>query len=115
MKNFARYTPFDGAADATEDARHAKAGSALGSQRTMVLDANTLTNLEILRSESGDPKASLLHHLDHCSTPFGKRLFSKWVQNPLYRVADIERRLDAVEARPVQQQIRVLVCASVHS
>eukprot|EP00996_Jenningsia_fusiforme_P000085 NODE_104_length_3257_cov_29.418329_g94_i0.p1 GENE.NODE_104_length_3257_cov_29.418329_g94_i0~~NODE_104_length_3257_cov_29.418329_g94_i0.p1 ORF type:complete len:1028 (-),score=240.60 NODE_104_length_3257_cov_29.418329_g94_i0:172-2868(-) len=66
--------------------------------RFLVVDGNALANLEVLeclhdRSTGG----TLLQHLDHCMTPFGRRLFKIWVCNPLASVADIRQRQDAVE------------------
>jgi hypothetical protein len=39
----------------------------------------------------------LLKLMDHCSTPFGKRLFKRWLAMPLKRIHDIEERQNAVE------------------
>ena len=37
---------------------------------------------------------TLLNVMDHCVTPFGKRLFKRWIAKPLRRVEDIEDRLN---------------------
>jgi DNA mismatch repair protein MSH6 len=38
-----------------------------------------------------------LHYLDHTVTPFGKRLFRKWLCHPLMDINAISDRQDAVE------------------
>jgi len=64
----------------------------------MILDSITLRNLEIVKNVRGDGNdASLLKVVDDTKTPMGKRLLRKWLLNPLLRVDDINRRLDAVE------------------
>ena len=35
--------------------------------------------------------------MNHCKTPFGKRLFKTWVMSPLMQVDDINSRLDSVD------------------
>ena len=62
------------------------------------LDGVTLANLDIL-SVNGKASApgSLLHYLDHCSTPMGRRLLKTWLCHPLRKIDDINQRLDAIE------------------
>ena len=66
--------------------------------RYLVLDGQTLSNLEILTNQEGEKKGSLLNHIDHCSTSFGRRNLQEWLCRPLCRIPDINARLDAVEA-----------------
>jgi DNA mismatch repair protein MSH6 len=67
------------------------------SPRHMILDAVTLTNLEILVNNfDHTPKGSLYSFMNRCRTPFGKRLLKEWVCKPLVRPADIQNRMDAV-------------------
>lgn len=50
----------------------------------MNLNGNTLANLEILRNDTDyKERGSLLSILDHCKTPFGRRLLRRWVSRPL--------------------------------
>lgn len=86
LKNFHVFRPYD---DPCAGAAH--------QPRRMVLDTNSIANLEILVNEFGEKEYSLLDYLDHCTTATGKRLFKKWLLSPLYRPADINERLDAVE------------------
>jgi len=66
----------------------------------MVLDAQALENLEILEVQGKTKmitEGSLLHHLDRCSTKFGRRLFKKWLCSPLFSEEKLQARIDAVE------------------
>ena len=62
----------------------------------MQLNATALQNLEILQTSEGRYEGSLLHHLNYTVTPFGFRLFRRWLVAPLYDAPSITRRLDAV-------------------
>ncbi|KAI9490449.1 muts domain V-domain-containing protein [Zychaea mexicana] len=65
---------------------------------SLVLDGQTLANLEVLQnSDDGSIDGTLLQLLGNAVTPFGKRLFQRWLCHPLRNVSDINRRLDAVE------------------
>ncbi|KAF8889581.1 DNA mismatch repair protein msh6 [Infundibulicybe gibba] len=64
----------------------------------LVLDGQTLAHLEVLLNNEGTEDGSLLKLLSRCATPFGKRLFRIWLCMPLREIADINSRLDAVEA-----------------
>lgn len=65
----------------------------------MVLDAETRRNLELTETiRSGKTQGSLLGILDHTQTPMGGRLIHQWVSKPLLDVAQINARLDSVEA-----------------
>ena len=64
---------------------------------TMLLDGNTLRNLELLRnSRDGSTKATLLSVIDKTRTAMGSRLLRTWVKEPLLDVSGINERLDAV-------------------
>ncbi|MGO9828830.1 MAG: DNA mismatch repair protein MutS [Myxococcaceae bacterium] len=64
----------------------------------LALDAVTRANLELVRTlRDGSRKGSLLGVLDRTVTPLGARKLSSWLLAPLRSLADIERRLDAVE------------------
>ncbi|QUC19056.1 uncharacterized protein UV8b_03297 [Ustilaginoidea virens] len=65
---------------------------------TLVLDGQTLTNLELFANSSdGSTDGTLFTLLNRCITPFGKRLFRQWVAHPLCDIERINERLDAVE------------------
>ncbi|KAF7906164.1 hypothetical protein EAF00_000443 [Botryotinia globosa] len=65
---------------------------------TLVLDGQTLINLEIFSNTfDGNSDGTLYTLLDRCTTPFGKRLFRQWVSHPLSDIKRINERLDAVD------------------
>ncbi|KAL6876927.1 DNA repair protein [Trichoderma novae-zelandiae] len=65
---------------------------------TLVLDGQTLTNLELFSNTvNGNTDGTLFGLLNKCITPFGKRLFRQWVAHPLCDIDRINERLDAVE------------------
>lgn len=39
----------------------------------------------------------MFHYVDHCKTPFGKRMLRRWLLSPLMNIRKINDRLDAVE------------------
>jgi len=63
----------------------------------MVLDETSVLHLELVRSQSGEKKGSLLHLVDRTVTAMGSRLLRAWLLMPLMDVAAIRRRQDAVE------------------
>ncbi|WP_224447765.1 DNA mismatch repair protein MutS [Haloprofundus salilacus] len=62
------------------------------------LDATTQRNLELTETMHGDRSGSLLDTIDHTVTSPGGRLLKEWLTRPQRSQADIERRLDSVEA-----------------
>jgi len=88
----------------------------------LVLDSKTIKNLELfentvdgkvcqlpytyIRGESfihinseslyHQADGTLLQVLDHCSTPFGKRMFRRWLTMPLKQIHEIEERQNAI-------------------
>lgn len=65
---------------------------------TLVLDGQTLINLEIFSNTfDGNSDGTLYTLLDRCTTPFGKRLFRQWLSHPLSDIKRINERLDAVD------------------
>ncbi|KAI0713432.1 muts domain V-domain-containing protein [Earliella scabrosa] len=64
----------------------------------MLLNANTLTNLEIYRNDTDyTPKGSLMWILDKTTTKFGARLLRSWVGKPLIDASALRERTEAVE------------------
>ncbi|WP_224332776.1 DNA mismatch repair protein MutS [Haloprofundus halobius] len=62
------------------------------------LDATTQRNLELTETMHGDRSGSLLDTVDHTVTSPGGRLLKEWLTRPRRSQADIERRLDSVDA-----------------
>ncbi|EER41891.1 DNA mismatch repair protein [Histoplasma capsulatum H143] len=64
----------------------------------MLLNGNTLTNLEIYQNQTDHTsKGSLFWTLDRTKTRFGQRLLRKWVGRPLLDKTELEERVSAVE------------------
>ncbi|RLC81260.1 MAG: DNA mismatch repair protein MutS [Chloroflexi bacterium] len=80
----------------------------------MTLDPATRRNLELAETIRGRArKGSLLWVLDDTKTAMGGRLLYRWINQPLIKVEEINRRLDAVEAfydnTALRTQIRELL------
>ncbi|KAF4983522.1 hypothetical protein FZEAL_1057 [Fusarium zealandicum] len=74
---------------------------------TLILDGQTLINLEIFsNSVNAGSEGTLFSLLNKCVTPFGKRLFRSWVAHPLCNIDRINERLDAVEMLNADQTVR---------
>lgn len=68
------------------------------SDQSMMLDAITLRNLEVMESIRGGSKgATLFSCLNLTKTPMGSRLLSRHLSCPLTDIGAINKRLDAVE------------------
>jgi DNA mismatch repair protein MutS len=65
---------------------------------SVLIDAATRANLELVRTSSGTRSGSLLDAIDKTVTGAGSRLLADWLAAPLTGVADISARHDAVEA-----------------
>lgn len=59
---------------------------------SMFLDGATLTNLEILDTQDGKLKGSLLHFIKHTQTAFGGRMLRFWLAKPLIDSERISER-----------------------
>jgi len=64
----------------------------------MMLDSSTRRNLELTSTiRNNTREGSLLGVIDLCITPMGHRLISKWINQPLLDIQEINHRLDGVE------------------
>jgi DNA mismatch repair protein MutS len=70
-------------------------------QNCLVLDATTVRNLELIEPlfAGTDAGVTLFRCLDATVTPMGKRLLRAWMLRPSLEKAEIEARLDAVQAQ----------------
>jgi DNA mismatch repair protein MutS len=66
-------------------------------EATMMLDAQTRRNLELLESTTGDKKQSLVAVLDQTKTPMGARRLRRWVGQPLLDLDALTARQDGVQ------------------
>ena len=64
----------------------------------LVLDAGTIRHLQLLPGGEVAKEASLLGVLDATRTPMGARTMRNWIARPLARSAEVNARLDCVEA-----------------
>jgi DNA mismatch repair protein MutS len=69
-------------------------------QNCLVLDAVTVRNLELIEPlfAGSDVGVTLFRAIDASVTPMGKRLLRAWLLRPSLDLAEINARLDAVEA-----------------
>src|SRR4051812_8565121 len=69
-------------------------------QNCLVLDAVTVRNLELIEPlfAASGANVTLYRALDDCATPMGKRLLRAWLLRPSIERAEIDGRLDVVEA-----------------
>jgi DNA mismatch repair protein MutS len=69
-------------------------------QNCLVLDAVTVRNLELIEPlfAGTDAGVTLFRSIDCAVTPMGKRLLRSWLLRPSLDLAEINARLDAVEA-----------------
>jgi DNA mismatch repair protein MutS len=69
-------------------------------QNCLVLDAVTVRNLELIEPlfVGTDAGVTLFRSIDAAVTPMGKRLLRAWLLRPSLDLAEINARLDAVEA-----------------
>jgi DNA mismatch repair protein MutS len=93
-------------------ARHISEINCFGESDHMVLDATTVTNLEILDTRGGDDKRSLLRVIDRSVTSMGTRLLRSWLVRPSIKRSEIQTRLSAVTELTdtiLRDQIRFLL------
>ncbi len=73
---------------------------------TLVLDDAAQRHLELVRTMDGETRGALLHHVDRTRTAPGARLLRRRLLAPRTDVAEIRRRLDAVELFVTQPGLR---------
>ena len=72
----------------------------------LALDAGTIRHLALLPVDGVSREASLIGVLNATRTPMGARRLAAWIRQPLRQVADVNARLDCVEAF-VKDRIRL--------
>src|SRR5690606_35896647 len=85
LRKFKEYSPDENAHSLTNDA--------------LIMDGKTLLNLEIFEnSVDRGVDGTLMQFMgQYCVTPFGRRMFRRWLCRPLRFPSSINDRLDAVE------------------
>ncbi len=67
-------------------------------QAFLALDPATRKNLELVRAQGQNPRATLLATLDACATSMGSRMLARWILAPLVDAVAIAARQDGVAA-----------------
>lgn len=79
------------------DLTHVNQLTYLDATENLIIDTNTLRNLEITRNlRDGGKKDTLLGVLDFTHTAMGSRMLKKWLEYPLLDLQRIKRRQDAI-------------------
>ena len=90
------------------DVEHLDRISYYEQQDSMILDAVTARNLELVEPSAGDDaSATLLKAIDETATGMGARLLRSWILRPEISLAEIEDRLNAVgelKSRTVERE-----------
>ena len=82
--------------------------------RFMALDARTRRNLELFEGGRGQERElSLLAAIDRTRTALGTRLLRRWLGQPLLDLAEVERRLDAVDCLYREGIVRAEVASAL--
>ncbi|RAI45494.1 DNA mismatch repair protein MutS [Rhodoplanes roseus] len=76
---------------------------------TLLIDAATRANLELMRTLGGERRGSLVAAIDRTVTAAGSRLLAQRIAAPLTDPAAIDRRLDAVASFTSESTIRSIV------
>lgn len=63
----------------------------------VLLDAQTLKNLEICQALNGEKKHTLLHLMNKTVTPMGSRLFKRWLTRPVRCHETLNKRHHCIE------------------
>lgn len=63
----------------------------------LILDAPSVSNLELVTASNGRTEGSLFSILDETMTGMGARLLRQWLLRPSVKLGEINTRLDAVE------------------
>jgi DNA mismatch repair protein MutS len=81
----------------------------LDRQEFMEVDASSMNNLEILKTQSGQYKGSLFSIINKTQNPSGARLLFSYLNSPLLDVDAINMRLNCVEFFVEQREIRKIL------
>lgn len=72
-------------------------GRGTGSAKTMIIDGQSIQNLDLLCNSEGGDEGSLFKFVNRAVTPFGKRRIREWLCHPLQDCQAINERYDVVE------------------
>lgn len=77
-----------------------------GQSQVLQMDAATRRNLELVETQSGEFKGSLLSTIDRTLTSAGGRELADWIQSPLVDPGAINGRLDGVSHFLASEEVR---------
>ena len=80
-----------------DDAAHITGLSYFEPAESLMLDAPTVRNLELVEALDGSRQRTLLGVLDETVTGMGSRLLKQWLLRPSLKLGELGARLDAVE------------------
>jgi DNA mismatch repair protein MutS len=63
---------------------------------SVVLDAQTLKNLELIRGLNGENQSSFFHFINKTSTPMGARLLKRWLTRPIRNREILKGRQESI-------------------
>jgi len=75
---------------------HIRSIQVLRREQTILLDASTRRNLELTENLQGGQENTLFSVLDNTSTPMGKRLLQRWLQQPIRDTNELQNRQAAI-------------------
>lgn len=76
---------------------HIKAITIETSTDSVILDAQTLRNLELIKSLQGESNASFFHFINKTKTPMGARLLKRWLTRPIRDKTILNHRLSTID------------------
>lgn len=77
------------------------------------IDRFTIRNLELFHSNAARGEGSFLATVDRTLSPMGGRLLKQWISFPVKDIAELDRRLDAVEAMASEPQLAEDLAANI--
>jgi DNA mismatch repair protein MutS len=95
------------------DLQHIARPRQSGKADVVIIDPATRRNLELTRTLSGEKYGSLLSAMDRTETGAGARLLAARLNAPVTDIAEITRRLDAIEAMVKNSLLRDALRASL--
>ncbi len=75
---------------------------------TILIDAASRRNLEILNGMNGDRRHGLLHLIDSAKTSMGSRMLNRWLQSPLRDQQQVALRHQAVATLLQNQALEII-------
>lgn len=92
----------------SQDLSHITQLHRIRTEEYMILDEDTIRNLELIEANvPGRQSAALIHIIDGTRTVMGARLLREWFLHPLRDIRQVNGRLEAVEELKEKDEIRL--------